>query len=892
MGRVTPMLKQYRELKARYPDALVLYRLGDFYELFEADAELASRQLGLVLTSRRFAKNVSLPMCGIPHHRLTSYLARLIRLGHKVAIVEQLEDARKTNRLVKRDVVRVITPGTVVEDALLRESEQNLLVGIVTSSVAAGDRRQARSLAFGLAAIDLSTGEFAATQIDGPDAESACWEELACLNPSEIVAPRSLVEDPAFKSQLDAIPHSRLSPLDDVEFTVETAGRRLKAHLGVTTLEGFGCDRQPLSVAAAGGVLCYLQDNQISDLAHVVRLATYSLSTYVTIDATTYRNLELLRTLREGRQEGSLYETMNRTSTAMGARLLRRWLTRPLLDLDTIRGRQGAVRELVDDAILRGDLRSTLHRLYDVERLVGRIGFGTANARDLVALRQALERVPRIKALLANVQSTLLRRLDAQLDADTLSQVARLVAEAIVDDPPMLLREGGLIRPDYEEKLEQLRRTAAAGRDWLAEFEARERERTGIKNLRVRYNQVFGFFIEVTKTHLDKVPAEYERRATVRHAERFVTPALKAHEIEITNAEERIKQIEYDLFCQVREQIAGQSESLTQAARVLAELDVLISLADVAAVNGYVQPAVDESGVVLIRGGRHPVVEHTLADGERFVPNDTRLTDQERMLILTGPNMSGKSVYIRQVALIVLLAQVGSFVPADEAHVGLVDSIFVRAGASDDITRGRSTFLVEMSETGYILRHATPRSLVVLDEVGRGTSTYDGMSIAWAVAEELHDAVGARTLFATHFHELMRLVEHLDAARNYTLAVAERDQQVIFLRQLIPGGVDKSYGIQVARLAGMPERVIARAHHILSQLEQAQEQGSSEIVAREPEPIWVVNERLASMLHGVDEATVWAILSDLNRLDIANITPVQALVALNDLQSKLANLQP
>lgn len=883
MPTLTPMLRQYREVKNRLADALVLYRLGDFYELFEQDAELAARQLGLVLTSRRFSKDVRLPMCGIPHHRLNTYVARLIQHGHKVAIVEQMEDPRQAKRLVHRDVVRVVTPGTIVEDALLREREENLLV-----SVLHGSGRQRDSRGYGLAVVDLSTGEFATTQIDGPDAEQTFWEELARLAPSEVVLPRQLAADQPFIDRLQTLDPARISPFDDEAFVPAIATERLETHLGVASLEGFGCDEQPLAVGAAGGVLGYLQANQISDLAHIVRLITYDLTAYVGLDAITRNNLELVRTLRQGRQKGSLYDTLDRTLTAMGGRMLRRWLLQPLLDLPAIHTRQETIQELVDKPLLRADLREMLDGLYDVERLVGRIGFGSANARDMVALRQALERIPAIQKLLLDTQAERLHQLNELLDTDVLAKAADLIARAITDDPPILLREGGLIRAGYDGELENLRQIAGHGRDWLAELEAEERERTGIKNLRIRYNQVFGFFIEVTRSNLERVPADYERRATVRHAERFVTPRLKTREAEILSAEEQIQMREYDLFVEVRDQVAAKSDVLTRAARVLAELDTLAALAEVAATNRYVRPVVDESGEIDVRAGRHPVVEHSLPDGERFVPNDTRLVDEEQFMILTGPNMSGKSVYIRQVALIVLLAQIGSFVPADEARIGLVDRIFVRAGASDDITQGRSTFLVEMSETGYILHHATAHSLVVLDEVGRGTSTYDGMSIAWAVAEELHDRIGARTLFATHFHELTRLTAHLAAARNYTLAVSERGQQVIFMRQLIAGGADKSYGIQVARLAGLPERVVCRARVILSELECQEPGAQIGAVVRESQSEWPGDDNLPVPLQGVDERAIWAVLCELAQIDVANTTPVQALVALNELQNKLA----
>lgn len=891
MPAATPMLKQYRQIKARYPDALVLYRLGDFYELFEADAELVARQLGLVLTSRHFSKTVRLPMCGIPHHRLNGYVARLIDHGHKVAIAEQLEDARKTKGLVRRDVVRVITPGTVIEDALLRDGEENLLAVLVVARDG-----------YGLATVDLSTGAFRATEVTGPDAALHIWEELARLCPSEIVLAQSTHQDDALREKLESLRAVRLSPLEDAAFAPDVAAERLCDHLGVATLEGFGCAGRPLATAAAGAALHYLRSNQISDLAHIVDLVTYDLAAYMTLDEVTRRNLELTQTLRDGRRKGSLLDVLDCTLTAMGRRMLRRWLIQPLLDLDEIRARQVAVDELIVQALERADLRATLDGVYDVERLVGRVGFGNANARDLTALRSVLERLPRVRALLQTASSAALCRLRDALRTDDLLPLAELIARAIVDEPPILLREGGLIRAGYNPELDRLRGVAGGGRDWLAELEAQERARTGIKSLRVRYNQVFGFFIEVTKSNLHLVPSEYERRATVSNAERFVTPALKAREIEILDAEERINDLEYDLFVEVRQKIAARADILVEAARALAELDTLGALAEVAALNGYVCPQVDCGDEIAIRDGRHPVVEHALGQGERFVPNDTDLVADARMMILTGPNMSGKSVYIRQVALIALLAQIGSFVPASAARIGLVDRILVRAGANDDITQGRSTFLVEMSETAYILRHATARSLVVLDEVGRGTSTYDGMSLAWAVAEDLHNMVGARTLFATHFHELTGLVDHLSSARNYTLAVTEQDGRVIFLRRLIAGGTDRSYGIQVARLAGLPEHVVKRASEVMERLEKRSVQVDESHTAYEPSvarekrslceagPLWAV-EQMPGLLQGIDEATLWAALRQLMQIDVANITPVQALIALNELQQCLSNPQ-
>ena len=897
MTQQPPMLRQYRTLKARYPDALLLFRLGDFYELFEEDARIAARELGLVLTRRRFSKTIRLPMCGVPYRSVTNAVARLLEKGYKVVIAEQMEKPGKGRRLVRREVVRVITPGTVVEETLLPEKGANYLVAIALRE----DPRRGR--AYGLAAVDLSTGEFTATEMTGPEADTHLREELGRLRPSELLLPEPWASSEGPASEAETSPpwlqeaHPvRLSSLPAADFDPDLAAQRLRDHFGVASLEAYGLDGHPLALAAAGATLHYLKANQLSELAHLRRLSFYDVARFMHLDATTRRNLELTETLREGRTEGSLFHVLDFTKTAMGGRLLRRWIHQPLLDLEAIEARQGAVASLVDDPLLRADLRELLDGLHDLERLVGRIGFGNANARDLVALRRALARIPRLQKLLEGRQvAPPLRALLEGLEP--LPEVSRLITQAIVEHPPILVREGGLIRAGYHPELDALRRTAAQGRDWLAAYEAQERERTGIPNLRIKYNEVFGFFIEVTRSHLSKVPPEYERRATITHAERFITPALKEREAEILAAEERAKELEYDLFVQVRRRVAAHADRLTQVARRLAELDALASLAEAAARYGYIRPTVDGGTRIEVREGRHPVVERTLPEGERFVPNDTLLDGEaNRLLIITGPNMAGKSVYIRQVALIVLMAQMGSFVPAASAHVGLADRIFVRAGASDDIAQGRSTFLVEMSETSYILHHATARSLVVLDEVGRGTSTYDGLGLAWAVAEELHDRIGARTLFATHFHELTELADHLEGARNYSLAVREQGDRVIFLRRLVPGGTDRSFGIQVARLAGLPERVVERALEVLERLQGErvrlqQEAGKAAAVQpaplREREATYLTDLEAGGLLVPTDDAAVWAVVREMLALDIGNTTPVEALVALNRWQQRL-----
>jgi DNA mismatch repair protein MutS len=944
--RLTPMLSQYRQIKARFPDAIVLFRLGDFFETFEEDARIAARELELVLTSRSFAKGVRLPMAGVPHHHVQSYIAKLIDRGYKVALVEQLEDPKKTKKLVKRDVVRIITPGTVVEDALLRAKSENYLASIVvarsvpggsprlgrdeeiSSSSQAGiasshsstplrsgqsaSRNDATLASFGLALIDLSTGEFATTQIDGTDAAAKLFDELQRVQASEFVLPPTLINDEHFVARIKAIRLARLSPVESHLCETAVARHTLLDHFHVKTLAGFGCDHLPLAIAAAGAALAYLKSNQplnenSSPLLHLNQLWTFSLAEYMTLDAATRRNLELVLpspVSGEGPMvRASLFGVLDHTVTAMGARLLKRWVQQPLLDLNRIHARLEAVDELHSDAFLREDLRRLLDGLYDVERLVGRIGFGNANARDLIALKITLVRLPQIKVRLAQARSDRLRELEQQLDR--LNDVAELVDRAIVDHPPILIREGGLIKSGYDTTLDELRDQVTQGKAWLNDLEEKERERSGIKSLRVRYNEVFGFFIEVPRSAAKQVPKNYERRATITHAERYVTPELKAQETHILAAEDRMKDLEYDLFVQLRRAVAPHAARLQAAARVLAQIDALVSLAEVAARYGYVKPVVDDGDTIEIKEGRHPVVERFLRE-ESFVPNDVHLdAGAQRVIILTGPNMSGKSVFVRQVALIVLLAQIGSFVPARYAHLGLTDRIFTRVGASDDIAQGRSTFLVEMSEASYILRHATPRSLVVLDEVGRGTSTYDGISLAWAIAEELHNAVGAKTLFATHYHELTQLAatpalpgrphpenetggsDYLpeakkNAIRNFTMAVKEQGDSVIFLRQVIPGGAEKSFGIHVARLAGLPERVVSRAEEMLIELETSRQvdkdQGHILVSAEQV----VMREERAEYDARIE---VWrGILQQLLAIDIANMTPLQALNVLNEMQ--------
>ncbi|MFQ5576027.1 MAG: DNA mismatch repair protein MutS, partial [Anaerolineae bacterium] len=842
------------------------------------DAETAARDLGLTLTQRRFSKEIHLPMAGFPYRYANSYIARLIGKGHMVAVADQLEDSRQAKGLVKRGVVRVITSGTVMEHPLLKEIADNFLLALAPGDDAAG-----------LAFADISTGNFQCTQLP----RSNLLEELTHLRPSEVILPPSLQHDESLRQALTGLGVARLSSLEEAAFTPTAARQTLQDHFQVTSLEAFG--DAPLGLIAAGAILRYLKTNHLAQLGHITALNSYHLPDYLPLDAVTRRNLELTRTLRDGRRRGTVLHTLDHTQTRMGARLLRRWLNQPLYNLPKIQARLNAVETLVQNAFLRQDLRATLRGMFDLERLAGRIGYGNANGRDLVNLKTTLTRVPAIKtALNAVPPGGLLADLQTRLNP--LTELVNLLEQALVDDPPILLKEGGLIKPGFNPKLEALRQTARAGRSWLAEYEAAERERTGIKNLRLKYNQVFGFFIEVTKSNLSRVPPHYERRATIAGGERFTTAELKTRQQQIITAEETANSLEYDLFVQTRQAAAQQLGPLRQTAQALARLDVLASLAEAAAQNGYTKPAVSVSPHITLREGRHPVVEQLLPGDAPFVPNDCRLNRDQRLIIVTGPNMSGKSVYLRQVALAALMAQIGSFVAAAQADIGLVDRLFVRAGASDDIGQGRSTFLVEMSETAHILRHATQNSLIVLDEVGRGTSTYDGLSLAWAVAEEIHQLLKARCLFATHFHELTALGRTLPGAANYSMAVREQDGRVIFLRKLKPGGADRSYGLHVARLAGLPRRVLDKAQQILASLEAGGGSGAAEYpaaapatsLAEQPTPYRLEARPLGNgLLLPGDDKLVWEIVADLYRLDIANLTPIEALLRLNRWQQQL-----
>ena len=850
-ANISPVRRQYLEIKRQYPDAILFFRLGDFYETFDADAETAARELDIVLTSRNVAKGTRVPMAGIPFHAAEPYLARLIEKGYHVAICEQVGET-PVRGLFSRQVVRVVTPGTVVEAGLLPGEGNNYLAAVVVE----GGR-------VGLAHADVTTGEFATTQLDSADPLASARHELARLHPAEILVAESISTEGDWPGHRTQLP--------DWHFAPDHAAEALRKHFRTATLDGFGLGEMPLAARAAGAIVDYLSVTQPAALALLASLSTYSLSEFMNLDAATRRNLELTETLRTGEVRGSLLGILDLTVTPMGRRLIRQWIARPLLDLDRIRGRQDQVEQLFADGMGRAEIREALHGVGDLERLTNRAVAGVAAPRDLVALRELLQHLPRVRSLLEKDAQGPLEALLARLDP--CSETCQLLERSIADEPPATLSHSGVIRSGYSEQLDGVIQSSSKAREWIANLESVERQRTGIKSLKVGYNKIFGYYIEVTKANASLVPAEYIRKQTLVNGERYITPEMKEYESLVLTAEERIRHLETELFGEICRQVGEHAPRLLETARALGQLDVVASLAEVAAHRGYTRPEMVEGDPLEIREGRHPVVEEFLA-GERFVPNDTVFEEGERVRVITGPNMSGKSTYLRQVALIVLMAQMGGFVPARSARLGLTDRIFTRIGAQDEIHAGQSTFMVEMVETANILHHATRRSLLILDEVGRGTSTYDGVSIAWAVVEHLHNhpRLRARTLFATHYHELTRLAENLPGVRNYNVAVSEEGGRVVFLHRIIPGGADKSYGIHVAELAGLPRPVINRAQEILAQLEA----DSRQMHAADPS--------LPRQLAFFPETN--PLLDEIRKLDLSSLTPLEALNKLYEWQQR------
>jgi DNA mismatch repair protein MutS len=869
MAKMTPMMKQYMEIKSEYPDAILFFRLGDFYEMFMEDAVIASRILDITLTSRNKGASAEIPLCGIPFHSCQPYISKLVQSGHKVAICEQVEDPKVAKGIVKRDVVRVVTPGLVVDSETLDPRRNNYLLAL-----AARDASH-----FGVAYVDITTGEFRVCELDDPLNTAG---EILSRDPAEVLVVEGAGGDRLIEALQDVLHDRIVTRTPDWAVAEDRVCQALDCFFPGRSLESFGCRGMPAALMAVGAVLHYLEETQRGAVSHLQPLKTYHVRDHMVLDDFTRRNLELTGSLYDGGRRGSLLGVLDRTVTAMGARKLRHWLTHPLLDLDRIVARQLAVEELVVQSLQRDALREALDGVYDLERLNGRIAMATGNAKDLAALRLSLERLPQLIEHLAAFESPLLGDLREGLDP--LTDVIDLVARAIVDDPPFVLREGGVIRDGFHAELDELRTISREGKGWIARLEQEEKARTGIPSLKVRFNKVFGYYIEVTRTHLDRVPDDYQRKQTLANAERFITPLLKEYEEKVLGAEDRLVEIEYDLFQQVRRQVAQQGRRIQATADRVAELDVLLGLADLAHERNYCRPQMDESTELLIEEGRHPVIE-TMQLGERFVANDVCMgTGQNQILIITGPNMAGKSTFMRQVALLVLMAQIGSLVPAKAARIGVVDRIFTRVGASDNLARGQSTFMVEMTEAANILNHATPRSLVVLDEIGRGTSTFDGISIAWAVAEYLHDnpQVAAKTLFATHYHELTELATTRERVVNYNVAVKEWDDQIIFLRRIVKGGASHSYGIQVARLAGLPEGVIERAREVLRNLESGEfVQGaprlarSSTLPTAEPVSQLGLFDRPDSLRRRLEE------------VDLSVLTPLEALNLLDELKKLL-----
>jgi len=850
----TPIRRQYLRIKKQYPEAIVLFRLGDFYETFDEDAKITSRELEIVLTSREMGKGNKVPLAGIPYHALDSYLGKLINRGYKVAICEQMTKPGDTRGIVEREVVRLVTPGTVVEPSLLDSKTNNYLV-----SLAVGEAE------VGLAYVDITTSEFGVTQLSPERAVT----ELERLKAPEIIA--------AEGDNLESLGLTdNITRIESYRYEMERARQTLLDHFGVVSLEGYGCDRLPLAIRAAGAIIQYIEETQKAVLAQITRLTTYSTSDFMALDTQTQRNLELFQSAISGSAEGSLLSVIDLTRTPMGGRLLRKWLGQPLLDVAALVRRQEAVDWFVDKSLARNHVISVLGGVSDLERLINRISGGIAIPRELVTLKRSLEAIPKLKELIEGEDSSeSINWLKDELKP--CQEVVELIQEAIVSEKPTSLGDGNVIRPGFSEELDSLRLTSGNAKKYLANLEVKERERTGIKSLKIGFNNVFGYYIMVSKANLGQVPEDYIRKQTLVNGERFFTPELKDYESLILNARDRIVEMEGDLFRRVCRQVASANQRILALAATLANIDVFTALAEVAVRYNYVRPVLNEGNKIEIRQGRHPVVERSLSGGD-FIPNDISLSnDDTQLIVLTGPNMSGKSTYLRQVALIVLLAQIGSFVPAESATIGVVDRIFTRIGARDDLAAGQSTFMVEMVETANILNNATPRSLLILDEIGRGTSTYDGLSIAWAVAEFIHNnaGLGAKTVFATHYHEMTALAGFLPRVKNFNVAVIEEGGKVIFLHKIVPGGVDKSYGIHVAQLAGLPKSVLHRAREVLDELETSN-RGAGPAKRKKKEP--ATQMPLFGVRSEVEE--------ELRKLDINGMTPLEALNKLYELKKK------
>lgn len=876
---LSPMMVHYCQTKCAYKDSILFYRLGDFYEMFFEDAKTVSRELELTLTGKDCGLSERAPMCGIPYHAAETYINRLIDKGYKVAICEQVEDPKTAKGIVKREVTRVVTPGTNLNMQELDEGKNNYLMAIVC----VGDH-------FGVSTADITTGDCYVTEIDE---ERKLWDEINKFLPAEIICNDAFLVSGVDVDDLRNRLHISVFALESWYFGDDLCKQTLLEHFKISSLEGLGLADYDSGVIAAGSLFRYLLDTQKNTMEHMNKIIPYTTDRYMVIDSSSRRNLELVETLREKQKRGSLLWVLDKTKTAMGARMLRSFVEQPLIDADAINERLDAVTELNMQAMLREEIREYLNPVYDLERLVSRISYRSANPRDLLAFKMSLEMIPHIKNLLANFTSPLLVRINEQMDG--LEDLYTLLEASITEDPPLAVKEGGIIREGYNEQVDTYRNSKTQGKSWLAQLEAEEKEKTGIRNLKIKYNKVFGYYLEVTNSFKDLVPEYYTRKQTLTNAERYITPKLKELEDMILGAEDKLFALEYDLFCQVREELAAQIPRIQETAKAIAQLDVYASLSVVAQRNNYVRPTVNTKGVIDIKNGRHPVVEKMI-NNDMFIANDTYLDNgSKRVSVITGPNMAGKSTYMRQTALIVLMAQIGSFVPAEKAKIGVVDRIFTRVGASDDLASGQSTFMVEMTEVANILRNATAKSLLILDEIGRGTSTFDGLSIAWAVIEHISNTklLGAKTLFATHYHELTELEGKIPGVNNYCIAVKERGDDIVFLRKIVKGGADKSYGIQVAKLAGVPDSVLDRAKELVDELVHTDITSTFKDLAensRKTKPKAVHYDEVdLEQISLFDTVQDQDIIEELKNLDITMLTPMDAMNTLYRLQNKLKN---
>lgn len=876
---LSPMMVHYCQTKCAYKDSILFYRLGDFYEMFFEDAKTVSRELELTLTGKDCGLAERAPMCGIPYHAAETYINRLIDKGYKVAICEQVEDPKTAKGIVKREVTRVVTPGTNLNMQELDEGKNNYLMAIVC----VGDH-------FGVSTADITTGDCYVTEIDE---ERKLWDEINKFLPAEIICNDAFLVSGVDVDDLRNRLHISVFALESWYFGDDLCKQTLLEHFKISSLEGLGLADYDSGVIAAGSLFRYLLDTQKNTMEHMNKIIPYTTDRYMVIDSSSRRNLELVETLREKQKRGSLLWVLDKTKTAMGARMLRNFVEQPLIDADAINERLDAVTELNMQAMLREEIREYLNPVYDLERLVSRISYRSANPRDLLAFKMSLEMIPHIKNLLVNFTSPLLVRINEQMDG--LEDLYTLLEASITEDPPLAVKEGGIIREGYNEQVDTYRNSKTQGKSWLAQLEAEEKEKTGIRNLKIKYNKVFGYYLEVTNSFKDLVPEYYTRKQTLTNAERYITPKLKELEDMILGAEDKLFALEYDLFCQVREELAAQIPRIQETAKAIAQLDVYASLSVVAQRNNYVRPTVNTKGVIDIKNGRHPVVEKMI-NNDMFIANDTYLDNgSKRVSVITGPNMAGKSTYMRQTALIVLMAQIGSFVPAEKAKIGVVDRIFTRVGASDDLASGQSTFMVEMTEVANILRNATAKSLLILDEIGRGTSTFDGLSIAWAVIEHISNTklLGAKTLFATHYHELTELEGKIPGVNNYCIAVKERGDDIVFLRKIVKGGADKSYGIQVAKLAGVPDSVLDRAKELVDELVHTDITSTFKDLAensRKTKPKAVHYDEVdLEQISLFDTVQDQDIIEELKNLDITMLTPMDAMNTLYRLQNKLKN---